>query len=718
MSALTRYFAACPKGLESLLLEELRGIGAIEVKETVAGVYFAGAVDLGLRACVWSRLASRVLLPLAEFDAPDDAALYEGTSAIDWDMHLRTNGTFAVDAHGTTKAIANSQYAAQRIKDAIADQFRARHGARPDVDRERPQLRVHASLRKERARISVDLSGGPLFMRGYRRGAGDAPLKENLGAAMLLRAQWPSVYAAGGALVDPMCGAGTLLIEAALMAGDVAPGLVRERARREGRTHWGFADWLGFDAAAWDALLAEAQSRSDAGLKALRADFHGADVNAALLGAVKQNAQAAGVSGFIQLAHRPVARLEPPKHGAPGLVICNPPYGERLGEVEALKPTYAELGDALRRGFTGWRAALITNNEDLGRATGMRADRKYVLWNGALECTLLCFDSVGAAPKPRAEPRPLSEGAIGFRNRLLKNQKHLAPKFRREDTDCWRVYDADLPDYAAAIDRYGEWLHVQEYAPPKEIEPETAKRRFGELVRVASEALGVPRERMALKQRKPQTREAKYQRHDERNEFFVVRERGLELEVNLFDYLDTGLFLDHRLVRARLRDLAQGKRFLNLFCYTASATVHAAAGGASETTSVDLSANYLEWGSRNLARNGFAGAKHRLVQADTLAWLRAERGMFDLVFVDPPTFSNSKRADDFDVQRDHVALVDACMARVAPGGLLVFSNNFRRFRLAPEVQERFLVVDVTARTIPADFARDQRIHHCFEIRRR
>ena len=718
MSALTRYFAACPKGLESLLLEELRTIGAIEVKETVAGVYFAGAADLGLRACLWSRLASRVLLPLAEFDAPDDATLYEGTSAIDWDAHMAPGGTLAVDAHGTTGAITNTQYAAQRVKDAVVDQFRTRHGVRPDVDRERPQLRIHASLRKERARISIDLSGGPLLMRGYRRGKGEAPIKENLAAAMLLRAQWPAVYAAGGALVDPMCGAGTLLIEGALMAGDVAPGLVRDRAQIEGRSHWGFSHWLGNDDAAWESLLAEAQARADAGLRALRADFHGADVNAALLGAVKQNAQAAGVSGFIQLSHRPVARLEPPPHEAPGLVICNPPYGERLGEVHELKPLYAELGDALRRGFSGWRAALITNSEDLGRATGMRADRKYRLWNGALECTLLCFDSIGAAPKPRSEPKPLSEGALGFRNRLLKNQKHLAPKFKREDTECWRVYDADLPDYAAAIDHYGDWLHVQEYAPPKEIEPEVARRRFGELVRATSEALGVPRERIALKQRRPQTRDSKYQRHDERGEFFAVRERGLELEVNLFDYLDTGVFLDHRLVRSRLRELSVGKRFLNLFCYTATATVNAAAGGAAETTSVDLSANYLEWGARNLERNGLAGAQHRLVQADSMAWLRAERGEYDIVFVDPPTFSNSKRADDFDVQRDHGPLLDACAERLAPGGLIVFSNNFRRFRLDPAVQERFLVVDVTARTIPPDFARDRRIHSCFELRPR
>jgi 23S rRNA (guanine2445-N2)-methyltransferase / 23S rRNA (guanine2069-N7)-methyltransferase len=707
----TRWFAPCPKGLEYLLVDELKALGASEAREQLAGVRFEGDATLGYRACLWSRLASRILLPVAEFECADAAQLYAGAMGVDWSAHLGPGATFAVDAHGRATGLDHSQFVALKVKDAIVDQARARDGQRPDVDRENPDVRINVVLRRDRAVLSIDFAGGALFHRGYRRGQGEAPLKENLACAMLLRARWPEVHAAGGPLVDPMCGSGTLLIEGALMAGDVAPGLQR--------AHHGFTGWRGFDAAAWEALLAEARARATAGLRALAPTFHGFDRNAAVLGAAKSNAQAAGVAGFIQLAHRPVAALEPPPHAAPGLVIVNPPYGERMGEIEALRGTYRELGDALKRGFAGWRAALITNHEELGRATGLRAERSYTLFNGALECRLLCFDAIGAArEQPSREPKPLSDGAQALRNRLLKNIRHLKSWRQREGVSCWRAYDADLPEYSAAIDVYDGWLHLQEYEAPKDIPQDIARRRFGEIVRVAGEVFEVPRERIAIKQRRVQTRDDRYGRQAERAEVLEVTEDGLAFEVNLFDYLDTGLFLDHRPMRARLRQMARGTRFLNLFCYTATASVHAAAGGARSTTSVDLSNTYLEWAGRNLARNGFTGAAHRLVQADTIAWLEACRESFDLVFVDPPTFSNSKRAEDFDVQRDHVRLLQLCGERLAPDGVIVFSNNFRRFRLDAGALSGFEVRDITRATIPPDFARDPKIHHAFELRLR
>nr|MBP8176787.1 bifunctional 23S rRNA (guanine(2069)-N(7))-methyltransferase RlmK/23S rRNA (guanine(2445)-N(2))-methyltransferase RlmL [Xanthomonadales bacterium] len=404
---------------------------------------------------------------------------------------------------------------------------------------------------------------------------------------------------------------------------------------------------------------------------------------------------------------------------APGLVIANPPYGERLGAGEELKATYREFGDALRRGFSGWHAAFITSDERLARATGLRAKRTYTLYNGAIECRLYCIDAVEDDERAPHEAKPLSAPAEGLRNRILKNQRHLKARLAREAITCYRVYDADIPEYAAAIDVYEGSLHIQEYAPPPEIPPEVARRRFGEIVRAAGEALAVPRERIAVKSRRPQTRERRYERMDERGEFIEVGEGGLRFMVNLHDYLDTGLFLDHRLVRARLRELARGQRFLNLFCYTATASVYAADGGAASTTSVDLSATYLEWAQRNLALNGHAGEAHRLVQADTLAWLAAERARYDLIFVDPPTFSNSKRADDFDVQRDHLRLLELCRDRLAPGGTIVFSNNYRRFKLDREGLALLGLAahDTTRASIPFDFARDPRIHQCFELRR-
>jgi 23S rRNA (guanine2445-N2)-methyltransferase / 23S rRNA (guanine2069-N7)-methyltransferase len=707
----TRWFAACPKGLEYLLVDELKALGASEAREQLAGVRFEGDAAFGYRACLWSRLASRVLMPLAEFECPDADALYAGALAVDWETHLAPGATFAVSAHGRAPGLDHTQFVALKVKDAIVDRLRETHGARPDVDRESPDVQFDVVLRRGRATLSIDFSGGALFHRGYRRDQGEAPMKENLACAMLLRARWPEVHAAGGPLVDPMCGSATLLIEGAWMAADVAPGLRR--------TRFGFTGWRGFDGAAWEAQLAEARVRADAGLKALAPKFFGFDRDNRVLNAARANAQSAGLAGFIQLAQRPVAALVPPPHEAPGLVISNPPYGERMGEVEALRGTWQELGSALSRGFAGWRAALITSEESLGRATGLRADRTYALFNGTLECRLLCFDALGAPREARPrEARPLSEGAIALRNRLQKNLRHLKSWRQREGVSCFRAYDADLPEYSAAIDVYDGHLHVQEYEAPKDIPTEVARRRFGEIVRVCGEVFEVPRERIAVKQRRVQTRDDRYGRQDARGEVLVVDEGGLAFEVNLFDYLDTGLFLDHRPMRARLRGMARGARFLNLFCYTGTASVHAAAGGARTTTSVDLSQTYLAWAGRNLARNGFTGDAHRLVQADSLAWLAASRDTFDLVFVDPPTFSNSKRADDFDVQRDHVRLLALCGERLADDGVIVFSNNFRRFQIDAASLAAFEVRDITRATIPPDFARDPRIHQAFELRHR
>jgi 23S rRNA (guanine2445-N2)-methyltransferase / 23S rRNA (guanine2069-N7)-methyltransferase len=203
---------------------------------------------------------------------------------------------------------------------------------------------------------------------------------------------------------------------------------------------------------------------------------------------------------------------------------------------------------------------------------------------------------------------------------------------------------------------------------------------------------------------------------DQRGEMIEVGEGGLRFLVNLWDYLDTGLFLDHRPLRARIRSLARDKRFLNLFCYTGSVSVYAAAGGAAETTSVDLSQTYLEWATRNLALNGFGNTKHKLVSADAIEYLQNHSAMYDLIFVDPPTFSNSKRAEDFDVQRDHVRLLQLCGDRLLPGGTILFSNNFRRFKLDAAELGGFAIQDISASTIPFDFERNQRIHKCWELR--
>ena len=710
-----KFFASCAKGLEYLLVDELLALGCAHATATMAGANVEGTLEDAQRAVLWSRLASRILWPLAEFPCEDEYALYHGAAVLPWREHMDETMTLAVDAHVSGEAITHARYAAQRVKDAVVDTLRAATGVRPSVDVEAPDLRLNLVVRKGRAILSVDLGGGPMHRRGWRRAQGEAPLKENLAAAVLLRGGWPRLHAEGGALLDPMCGGGTLLIEGALMAADVAPGLMRHGDMLPSR-------WLGFDEKAWARMYAQAHERGRTGRAALRAVFEGSDSDPHAIRAARENAVAAGVGGVIDFQVRDVSAL--PANRAPrGLVACNPPYDARLAADPAL---YRALGDALKRAVPGWRASLLCGDAALAQATGLHAQKKYQLFNGALECSLIVCDPV--RPAPRDDARALSEGAQMLANRLRKNLRNLKSWRAREGVDCFRAYDADLPEYAAAIDVYTEaddpdalWLHVQEYAAPANIPEADVRRRFGEVLAAAREVFGVPRERVATKTRARGKGGSKYARAGAGAEGagFAVREGSARLLVNLFDHLDTGLFLDHRPLRQRVFREARGRRFLNLFCYTGAATVQAAVGGAAATTSVDLSATYLQWLAGNLRENAIGGAAHRLVQADAMAWLEADRGSYDLIFCDPPTFSNSARADDFDVQREHVRLLRAAVARLAQGGTLYFSNNFRRFRLDAEAVAGFAdCEDISAQTIPQDFARNPRIHQAWRLQAR
>ncbi len=721
-------FITCAKGLEELLRDELGDLGLSDARATVAGVYVGGGLEAAYRACLYSRLASRVLLPLAQFAAGDARDLHAGVQGIDWSTLLAPEGSLTVDANLSQSALTHSQFVAQTVKDAIVDQFRDACGVRPSVDREQPDVRVNLHLRRDQAALSLDLSGAPLHQRGWRLQQGAAPLKENVAAAMLLRARWPDTYAAGGVLFDPMCGAGTLLIEAALMAAGVAPGLTRAR--------FGFERWRGHDAVLWQRLRIQAEQTAHAGLAALRPVFHGRDRDPAALVAARGNAQRAGVAGFIQLACGDVAHMAAPVSDSTGLLISNPPYGERLGEMPEVLALYRTLGERLRASFGGWRVALLFGEQGDGHMIGLKPERSQRLYNGALACNLLQF-SVHAERVQRA-PAPLAEQVSMLVNRLHKREQHLRKRLQREGIDCYRIYDADLPEYAAAIDVYlarevdGEvaaavpdtvpqrWLHVQEYQAPAEIEPGLAARRLQDLLRAAAHELAVPRARIALKTRARGHGGARHGRLDARAHWLEVQEGGLYFRVNLFDYLDTGLFLDHRNVRGRLRASAAGQQVLNLFAYTGTGSVYAAAGGALGTTSVDLSTTYLEWATWNLLRNGFRGAAHRLVQADARMFLAADTRRYGLIYVDPPTFSNSKRADDFDVQRDHVDLLRACVAHLTPGGVIVFSNNFRRFRLDADALAAagLGVEDWSAPSVPFDFTRRSNIHGCWLLRAR
>jgi 23S rRNA (guanine2445-N2)-methyltransferase / 23S rRNA (guanine2069-N7)-methyltransferase len=585
------------------------------------------------------------------------------------------------------------------------------------VDRQQPDARINVYLHRGEVNLSLDLSGGSLHRR--RGPGGAAPLKESLAAAILLRAGWPEIAASGGCLLDPMCGSGTLLIEGAWLAADCAPGLARE--------YYGFFGWRQHQPEIWQALLAEARERRQVGLDKLP-PIIGYDANPRELGLAQENVAGAGLAGKIHLARQALADLQCPQEN--GLLVVNPPYGERLGEVEHLKPLYTALGEKLKNRFPGWYAAVFTGNPELGKHLGLRARRIHTLYNGALECKLLRFEVaekyfVEAGPRvsPLRPAHPLvSSGEEGgsamFANRLRKNLKHLGRWARREGVTCYRVYDADLPEYAVAVDWYEQWAQVQEYAPPKSVDPDKARQRLEEALAVIPAVLGIAPERIFVKVRQRQKGAAQYEKMGESGRFHEVHEHGAVFLLNFTDYLDTGLFLDHRPTRALLRQLAQGRRFLNLFAYTGTATVQAALGGALATTSVDLSHTYLDWARRNLARNGFSEHHHEFIQADCLEWLAGEKRHYGLIFLDPPTFSNSKRMDEtLDIQRDHVQLIRLAAARLEPDGILIFSSNARRFRLEQALLSNLRIEDLSAATLPEDFKRNPRIHQCWRISR-
>ena len=600
-------YATAAAGTADLLAAELAALGATDLHVEHAGVACRGTLEVAYRACLWSRIALRVLWPVATFRAADADGLYAGVREVDWAAQLGADDTLAVDFSARTgSGVTHSHFGALKVKDAIVDQFRERCGTRPSVDVAAPAVRINVRMHGADVTVAIDLAGDSLHRRGYRAHQLAAPLKENVAAAILVRSGWPQIAAAGGAFVDPMCGSGTLPIEAALMACDVAPGLLRER--------FGFSRWRGHDAACWQRLLEAAQARRAAG-RIEPGRMLGFDRDASAVRAAAGNAQRAGVQGVVEFRRCELAAL-PAAPAVAGLLAVNPPYGERLGSEAELESLYALLGEKLREGYVGWQAAVFTGNPPLGRALGIEARRAHRMYNGALECRLLRLDvdpqryarerQPGRPPPFDAAVALARPGAQMFANRLRKNLRQLRSWARREAVSCYRLYDADMPEYAFAIDLYqsdpagtaGRWLYVQEYAAPREIDRGAAKARREEALASLAEVTGVAAADVYMRTRRRQKGAAQYEKLAEVGQFETVEEGGLRFLVNFTDYLDTGLFLDHRPLRARVRELAAGKRFLNLFAYTGTATVCAAAAAWSLAFCTDSSRMRWPWCSK------------------------------------------------------------------------------------------------------------------------
>ncbi|WP_246864576.1 bifunctional 23S rRNA (guanine(2069)-N(7))-methyltransferase RlmK/23S rRNA (guanine(2445)-N(2))-methyltransferase RlmL [Spongiibacter thalassae] len=714
---------SCPKGLEALLADEARSLGAEPLKETVGAIQVTCDLNTTYRLCLWSRLANRVLLPLTEFRGDTADALYEGVSSIDWGRHIAPASSLVVDFGGKSDDIRNSHFGALRCKDAIVDHFTRQGLERPSVAKSQADVRVHVRLRKGRIQVSLDLSGESLHRRGYRQSVALAPLKENLAAALLMRADWPGIASRGGALIDPMCGSGTLLIEGAMMAMNIAPGLHRE--------YWGFSGWLGHDGALWQDALAAARAQRELAMQRNWPEIRGYDASPKVIDQAEENILRAGLEKVVRVSRRDLAGLKKPSHRDTdfGLLITNPPYGERLGDESELLHLYRRLGQGMRDEFFGWEAAVFTGNPNLGKRMGLRSRRQYQLFNGTIPSKLLLFtinDEAVVNERPAGDKpanhsnndrAPLTAGGQMFANRLRKNLKRLEKWRRKEDISCFRAYDADMPEYAVAVDCYGSAVHVSEYVAPASVSEEDATRRLREVLDACSEVFNISARDIAVKERRRQRGVAQYERIAPTGKTLEVREGQARLIVNLRDYLDTGLFLDHRPVRLDIAARAKGKRFLNLFCYTAVASVHAGLGGARSTTSVDMSHTYLRWAKQNLALNGLSEGRHMTVRGDCRKWLAECQDKYDLILLDPPTFSNSKRMDDvLDTQRDHPELIAQAMKCLSKDGLLIFSTNKRGFILEPSLEQQYRIEDRCRWSLDEDFKRRSKpIHYCWYI---
>lgn len=697
------FVITCLPGLGPLLAEELVELGITVTDPGNAHVAIEGRQQDALRVCLWSRLAERVLLPLAEVAGDPEEAPEALIAGLDWEALKVPEAPVHLSLDHGKGVRGDSRISAKRLLRALPPSIEVARG-------EEGALALRARIDPDVARLWLDLAGAPLHRRGYRLAGGRAPLRENLAAAVLRAGGWHR-EARPPVLLDPFCGSGTLLIEGAWMAAGIAPGVLRRQ--------YGFMAWRGCRRALWEPAMAEAAAslKPAAGMPA----FKGFDADAGTLKMAMHNAERAGVRELIHFERRELGALRRRDFAEHGLLATNPPWGERLDQQEQAGWLLAGLGAVLGAKAPAWSAVVLGADVTALDRSGMDLQQQWKVRNGALTNFIR-----RVTPRPPAPREPLRvgegagfevpEGAVPLLNRLRKNGKHLRRWLEREGIQAYRLYDRDLPEFNVAVDIYGDQALVQEFKAPASIDEDKARQRRQWAVTAVRAALGVHREQVHLRTRERQKGNRQYRKLDERGNYRPVIEGEARLLVNLSDYLDTGLFLDHRPMRLRLAAESAGKRVLNLFAYTGAASVQALVGGAKRVVTVDASRRYLDWAGCNLALNGFAADAHPLVRADVMPWLEECREQFDIVFCDPPTFSNNKARSDFVVQEHHGELIRRIMKRLEPGGVLYFSCNYRRFELEESVRRWYAVEDLTAWSIPEDFRRHGTVHHCYAIR--
>ena len=782
------FYASCPEGFESALADELKRLGLSHVRRLKGRATFEGELEEGYRACLWSRLASRVFVVLGRFEAQDADELYDSVYDIAWETIIRPGATIAITARGVTEQLRNTRFSALRAKDALCDRLAETTGRRADVDAADPDVHLLLSLRQRRASISLDLSGDPLFKRlppaATRAGEGAHVLRPDYAALVLAQVGWTALCEreltaddyeneALPTLIDASCAGGGLLLEAVNILTDRAPGAARER--------WGFEGWQLHDAVSVGAAACRG-ARARGGSARAPGAHRGRRHRPRRPQDCRAHGQVRRLQAFCRLLRRQARHRAGP---------CGRRRRCRRGRGHDRDPAFAHARrhDAHRRAAPRARArfgagrrahprrpcwparsmpsptrsiAVIPNNEEAALEVWPSLDHAAAAFEAATsadaEAEVADANEANDEAAASSMPEPAATLDLGdgkplpvlipeseqFANRLRKNARLRRKWAKREGVSCYRVYDADLPDYSAAIDLYegcpqtpGRWLVIAEYAAPKTIDPALAQARMLDILAIAPRILDVPAEHVHAKARMRSRGGSQYGKQGAgkggsgeraniaRRRLPLIEEGGLTFAVNFDDYLDVGIFLDHRVTRNLVREHAkQARRFLNLFAYTGTATCYAADGGVEETVTVDLSNTYLDWAERNMRQNGFVGPQHHFVRDDVLAWIRDQRqtrNRWDLIFVDPPTFSNSSKMGrrTWDVQRDHVELLAGVSRLLAQGGHAIFSCNLRGFRPETRKLARAGVVleDITAQTIPEDFARNQKVHHCYIVRR-
>jgi len=699
-----QFIALTSIGIENLLVDEIKEQGLEVIKQSVGSVKFEADNSQAQRFCLVTRFATRVMLLLeenAEINTKED--LYKFARFQPWQEFFGPKQTFAIEFNGTNQALKNTQFSGLVIKDAVVDYFNDLFEQRPNVDKAEPNIRIVAKLNKSHCMLYLDYSGPRLSDRGYRTRQGKAPIRENLAAALVKRSGW--LNDVSQPLFDPCCGSGTLLIEAVGMANKVPANFNRKFA---------FQSLPSFRPAKFDEIKQALKSEiTENNLWIMGSDFDDKVINVA-----QQNARRAGVENHIDFSVKDANKLSQVAKRS-GVVLSNLPYGERLGAMAELINLYRNMGLGFKKYFQNWQLALLGTDESLFKLLKLAKSKTYKFKNGPLDVALYLYDVNEKQVSQSQEKTGLNfEGSSAFGNRLKKNKNALKSWIKKEGINAYRLYDADIPEYNVAVDIYNDSAVIFEYAAPKEIDDTVAQKRLQDVITLTSEQLNIPAENIAVKVRKKQKGDSQYNSFDKQNRVDVVEEFGAKFKVNLFDYLDTGLFLDHRLARRYIQQNAKGQRVLNLFSYTGSASVHAAVGGAKSVTTVDMSKTYLKWAEENFALNNLKNPRFRFEQADCLKWLEHAQGQYDLIFLDPPTFSNSKRMKaEFDVQRDHIKLMEWVKKILSPKGTLLFSNNKRGFKM-DEVALMGLglkAVNISDKTLSPDFKRNKQIHNSWLI---